>query len=160
MSLKIESARLSEISSKIAELKKLEKIDQRISLVAGAESVGILILIGLQIKDPQLLPFLAESGALAAGMTALFAGIIRQNNMAELRGEALELKCSQQDEKLDQLVGDLPEDDFSGIWNNLQQFREAATLEADEFADEQDPTVESLYQAFARRAGESPQQPD
>ena len=131
----------------------------RIAMAGLLESAGSIVLFALDKGDPELL-ILASVGGLGAGVSALIAGLKRDSDVLALREKAREIKFSEQANRLTHLVHDLPQETFSGIWNNLQQIREEAAIEPDEFGDKQSPTFDAVFQAFADRAGESPEHPN
>ena len=161
MSITIEIERLSELSSKIADLRKLSTKDAKIAALASMESAGGLIAFSLLRGDSQSLALLASSGAMVTGLTALFTAIIRQNKMEGLQWEKYDRKMEEQEEKIDQLVDELPEETFSIIWNSIKQFREEATFEQEQIGPDilpGEPTANVILQALSKRAGEPEEQ--
>jgi len=159
MSIKIESEQLSELANRRSELRQLSKRDTKIATGLVVESIGSFLLLALNKGDPQLLT-IAAGVAWVAGSVATMTAIKRESNIMMVRNEAQDIKLSEQTNQLAQIVRDLPQETFSGIWNNLQQIRKEATLEPDEFGGRKTPTFDIIFQAFAERAGESQEQLD
>ena len=154
MSLKIESKRLTELATRASELRRLEKIDFGIAFGGIAETYGSLVLYSLKKGDPSQL-LLACAGGLGIGMAALFAGIMRDSGVQDLEQNARNMSMSEQAQELTRRVESIPQDTFSDLWNTLKELQESTTVESGEFGDIQASSIETIYQAFARRAGES-----
>ena len=159
MSLKIESKRLTELATKVSELQRLEKIDFGIAFGGIAETYGSLVLYSMKKGDPSQL-LLACAGGLGIGMAALFAGIMRDSGVQDLEQDARKINVSEQVQEITRRVESIPQDAFSDLWDTLKELQESTTVESGEFGSIKAPSIETIYQALARRAGESPQQPD
>ena len=159
MSIKIETNQITDFTNRRSELQQLSKRDKKIAWSLIVESVGSFLLLALNKGDPQLLS-IAAGAALVAGSVATMTGITRESNIMLLGNEVQAIKDEEQIKKISQMVRDLPQETFSGIWNNLQQIRKEALIEPDEFGGSGTPKFSSVFQALAERARESQEQLD
>lgn len=160
MSRSTETGKLTEISSSIRDLKLLKKLDEGISWNGLMEAVGTIVLVAADKGDSDLL-LVAAGGGLVAGLGGFSATLLRESEIGALREEAREIKFSEQADKLAKVVRKIPQETFADIWETIQEVRSKGTIESGEFIEERiSPTFDAMYQAFADRAGESPERLD